>query len=247
LSYSRHIINSPITVEIYPGAVDNITSSAVGSKYTPNGLTECTTLHECSFVIQARDSNGNNIYNDGNVNWNISIRGVGDWAGFNGGTHSRINELNYTRVRKIDYAVEPLGWRLVGPANITYYDKFLYIFHDASNQVERGDTIKVGQETMLVTEEVELLNVFTTVGGLNRYSRVPLARPYLGDTIQNFNLYRLTNDNYKCSNCSTGKYLVRYFPTVRGYYHINVATRSVNEVQFVEIISTSKSLGGSFT
>ena len=231
LSYSRHIINSPIQVEIYPGEVDSTTTSATGS-----GLTDCTTLTECSFVIQARDSSGNNIYNWGNQEWNISLFGIGDWAGFDKSI-TQINDVNYTGVQHLNYSVEALGWEEIGVGSTFYGSRELRIENDVSDLLERGDTVIILSEAMLVADE----GVFDVVSGdsSNYYTVVPLSRPYLGDNATSVTIY-------KVENCTAGKYLVTYTPNVRGYYQISLRTLSVNEVQFVEILSEGD-LGGNYT
>lgn len=71
LSYARQINNSPLTVQLYPGMVNASASIAAGA-----GLADCTSLDTCSFVVQAVDSSGNNVFNSGAENWNITISGI---------------------------------------------------------------------------------------------------------------------------------------------------------------------------
>ena len=139
LYYSRNIIQSPLTVQVYPGVVNNDTSSAVGS-----GLNECVALKECSFVIQARDVFGNNIFNAGNVDWNISIPGIGDWAGYKSPLLHRINDVNYTDVAHVTHKQTKLGWDNIGSANVSYLASFISTNSDFTTKIRRGDSIKVG-------------------------------------------------------------------------------------------------------
>jgi hypothetical protein len=149
LSYARHIINSPITVQIYPGVVNNKTSSAVSVVTNPTttvpqlkGLSRCVAMQQCAFIIQARDTHGNNIYNwgGGQNKWSISITGFNDWAGYQG-TFSRINDVNYTSVQTVTAAVVPKdnSWSLVSNGNVSFGNNWLYIFGSGS-QLNFGDT-----------------------------------------------------------------------------------------------------------
>jgi hypothetical protein len=71
-------------------------------------------MEECAFVIQARDEYGNNIYNDGQVDWNISITGFSDWAGYEPFLVHRINDDNYTGYASVEYIQQPLEWVFLG-------------------------------------------------------------------------------------------------------------------------------------
>jgi hypothetical protein len=216
LSYAREIVNSPVTVQVYPGAVDEATSSAAGS-----GLHECETLHECSFVIHSRDTFGNNIYNYGNDLWNVSIAGMSDWAGYEN-RFSRVNNVSKTYVQHVNYTIVPLGWDLVGTADVEHGAWFLTNASvDFSATLRRGDTISVVAETLMVSTDPS--TEFSA-------DRIPLSRPFLGDSTQNFSVY-------KVDNCTTGKYLVTYFPQVRGQYRLKLETQAVSGVRYVEIRS----------
>ena len=224
LYYSRNIIQSPLTVHVYPGVVNNDTSSAVGS-----GLNECVALKECSFVIQARDVFGNNIFNAGNVDWNISIPGIGDWAGYNSPLLHRINDVNYTDVAHVIPTQTKLGWENIGTASVSYLASFITTNSDFTAKVRRGDSIKVGEEIMMISTDSTL--EFSS-------QKVPLSRPYLGNDLSPFDVYKITN-------CTTGKYRITYTPKIRGRYNINILTKSVNEVQFFEIYA-DQNLNGVF-
>lgn len=228
LSYAREIINSPITVEVYPGDVDHITSTASGMN-----LADCVALESCSFVIQSKDSSGNNIYNNGAVNWNVSIVGVADWAGYDN-TISRINDVNQTKVQDVTVSVVPVtnSWVSIGFASVINGGSVITVLGDVTTRIAREDTILVVTETMMVsnTATYNFAGISTTV---------PLRRPYLGKSNSNFEVFKL-------SNCSTGKYTVTYTPKVRGYYNINILTQNVNEVQKVEFL-TSGGLSGNYT
>jgi hypothetical protein len=226
LAYRREIINSPLEVVIFPGAVDAETSSATGS-----GLTTCTTLESCSFVIHARDTAGNNIHNFGEQNWNVSIYGVADWAGF-GMSQRQINDYNYTGVEHLPFSIEPLGWSFVGTATIFTKSRTLQ-FGSTVNSVSRGDTVVVNGVDMLVDD----YGAFDTSNA--SHSIITLNRPYLGDTVLNQSVYKLLN-------CTTGLYRVTYKPNLRGHYEVDLRTNSINEVQYVDLFSLGN-LGGSYT
>jgi hypothetical protein len=228
LSYARNVINSPLTVEVYPGVVDHVTSTASGTN-----LTDCTALESCSFVIQAKDTFGNNIYNDGAVDWNVSIVGYSDWAGYDS-TTSRVNDANQTYLQNPNVTVVPYSdsWVAIGYANVSFGSKFITVGGDVTSLLMRGDTILVVTETMMISKTATF-----DYSGTN--TTVPLSRPFLGSTTSSFEVYKL-------SNCSTGKYTVTYTPEVRGYYEINVLTQSVAEVQQVQFLSIG-GLGGNYT
>ena len=250
LYYQRNIVNSPLTIEVYPGAVSAATSSAVGG-----GLTNCTATQQCAFTVFARDAAGNAVFNSGAQAWNVTVYGTGDWAGYAGATTRRVNAVNYTgSVAHVNVAVQPTpgSWELVGMGSATQYANVLTIVNaTAAAPVARGDTILVGQETMQVasyyaTNGQPPYNANLTIsnyGGITKlgHTVVPLARPYLGPSVTNVPVYRLRN-------CSTGSYLVTYAPFVRGTYQVNVQVPAVNEVQQVAFYTTGTgSLGGNYT
>jgi hypothetical protein len=108
----------------------------------------------------------------------------------------------------------------------------LAVSGNITTYVERGDTIAVGSEIMLVSAG----GSYSVASGL---TTVPLSRPYLGANLTSVEIHRL-------KNCTTGKYLVTYHPVIRGYYQINLMTNSVDEVQYVEFLSEG-GLGGNYT
>ena len=227
LSFERDIIGSPLTVEVYPGAVAHTTSSASGVS-----LADCSALQTCSFTVQARDAGGNNIFNNGAISWNISIARM---------SMPTIYDDSYIEYSVSETFVQPLNvsivpyidtWNLVGTANVTTGGNFITVGGDVTKKVSRGDTILVVTETMMVsTAAVYDFNGAST--------KVPLSRPYLGKSSSSFQVYKI-------HNCTTGKYTVSYKPDVSGYYSINVSTQNVNEVQQVEFLSTGN-LRGNYT
>lgn len=226
LSYEREISNSPFTLQVYPGPVSSAASSATGS-----GLLTCTSLETCGFEIQARDSSGNNVYNDGSVAWNVSIRGVDDWAGY-GRSLSRVNDVNMSAVQIIAPSVVARGWSVVGQGDVVYLARVVTIYANTSGLLSRGDSLRIGSEVLMV----DMVAPYTVTSGV---SYVPIARPYLGRSANGLSVYRVLN-------CTTGKYVVSYPSLVRGAYSIEVRTPAVDEVQQV-FFSTSSSLNGSYT
>jgi hypothetical protein len=222
LFHKREIINSPFQVNIYPGAVNATTSFATGS-----GLTDCTTLSDCSFIIQARDGADNNIYTSGSQSWNISLYGIGDWAGYNK-ILSQINDYNFSGVQHLNFSVVPLGWTFLGKASIDYGSRSLKFSGNIPNSLNRGDSVAFSGETFMVADS-----------GVFRDNVLTLSRPYRGLDLTNYTVYQVTN-------CTTGQYLVSYQPSVRGKYQINLKTNAVDEIQQVYMTSFGN-LGGNYT
>ncbi|CAM6003542.1 unnamed protein product, partial [Sphagnum balticum] len=226
LYYSRNIINSPNIIRVYPGALQSESSSASGS-----GLSNCTALSECLFVIQASDSERNNIFNNGAQQWDIKIIGVGDWAGENG--FSRISDYPpLPGVQNLSASISPLGWNYVGRGNASYGSDVILVFADITAFVFRGDTLLIGVEII----PVSFVGAYTYVNGL---TTVPLERRYKGSSGTNISIY-------KTDQCVTGTYRLSYTPSVRGLYNIFVRTPSLNEVQIITFFSFG-GLGGNYT
>lgn len=226
LFYDRSISNSPITLEIYPGPVTSEFSTASGSS-----LISCVALSTCTFDIQARDASGNNVFNSGSELWNVTIRGIGDWAGYNN-SFRRIDDVNYTSVAHVPVSLAPQGWIYVGMGSAVFGSKFVTIQGNTSNTVFRGDSIVVGQEVLLVDASAPYSSTATL-------SIIPLSRPYLGANISNAIVHKVIN-------CTTGTYSASYSPSIRGLYSISVKTPSVDEVQLVQFKSSGL-LNGSYT
>ena len=226
LYYERPISNSPITLEVYPGPVSNDFSTANGS-----GLISCIALSTCEFDIQARDKAGNNVFDSGSEQWNISIRGVGDWAGYND-SFRRINDVNYTSVAHVQVAIEPQGWVYVGLGSAVFGQGYVIVQGNSSGVIFRGDSIVVGLEVLLVDFSAPYIT--TAVSSI-----IPLSRPYLGANISDVPVHKI-------QNCTTGTYLATYVPSIRGSYAVSVKTPSVDAVQLVQF-SSSGGLNGSYT
>jgi hypothetical protein len=225
LFYGREIMNSPVTVEIYPGFWDDTTSSATGA-----GLNDCVSMSTCEFTIHARDTYGNRIFNWGGDNFNVTIRGINDWAGYDR-DHSRRNDINISSVAHVPQpVVVPLGWKLLGQGSINFGDTVMKTFSDFRNLVARGDTVRVVTQTMMV--DIDESQEFTNAS-------IPLARPFLGDNTANVSVYKI-------ENCTAGTYKVTYWPEIRGMYDLSIEIPATPEVQMVEFFAEG-GLGGNFT
>jgi len=224
LYYGREIMNSPVTVEIYPGVWDETTSSATGA-----GLTDCVSMSTCEFTIHARDTFGNRIFNWGEDDFNVTIRGIADWAGYDR-EKSRRNDINITSVAHVAPTVKALGWTYIGKGSISFGDSYLNTSSDFTGLIERGETLRVVTETMMVDLDEDKVITSTSV---------PLSRPFLGDSTMMF-------DVYKIENCTAGTYKVTYWPEIRGMYDLSIELPSVAEIQYVEFYAEG-GLAGNFT
>ena len=86
LYHSRHLDGSPMTVLIYPGEIDSTTTDAsdhtneiVGAGFI-RGLSDAVAGWESQFTVQAKDTGGNNRYNDGSDVFEIKLTGISGWA-----------------------------------------------------------------------------------------------------------------------------------------------------------------------
>ena len=215
LYFSREIANSPTTVQVYPGDVDSKMTTAVGP-----GLSECSSQQTCSFIIQSKDTFGNNIFNSGDLAWNISIIGI---RGFNS------NEIPI-----VPAVVTPLNWVLLGLVNVDTHSNVVRTSMDFTSLIKRGDSVVIGSE---------VLTVSTSILAAFNATSLPLARPYLGRSTEGkgIRMYKLP------VNCSSGKYLVEYTPTVSGIYSLHVQTMAMEQVQQVEIFADDFSLSGFYS
>jgi len=164
LFFKRHIINSPFEVNIFPGVVEASTSSASGS-----GLSECTTLSNCSFVIQSRDRSGNEMFNYGSQDWNITLFGVADWAGYEQ-NQRQINDYNHTGVEHLSYDSVSLGWTFVSNATVLDGSRSIYFPSSAVSILSRGNTISIAGQVYLIAD----------IGSFD-VSHATLDRPYRGE------------------------------------------------------------------
>jgi hypothetical protein len=241
LYYTRHIERSPYRFLVYPGEVEPRTSSAYG-----DGLTECTTMTTCGFTIQARDTQANQRFNRGDNEWLLTLTGVEDWA-----AQGRVDDVVYLYTDEKQYYAKERRWRGVntvattyepsqGPndwqllGNVTAVEGLKYLnVSQASNLtmlVIRGSTIIVGNETLTVSkDQSELLSE----------NIIPLADPFRQST----GSYELWLGGDK-----TGTYEVRYHPTVRGEYRLDVQLPAISEIQVIEsFVDPGSGLGGNFT
>lgn len=115
LHHTRHVEGSPFEVVVDPGAVDPAASSASGT-----GLTACTTLHTCTFTIQAKDSAGNHKFNSGDDAWLVTLTGTGDddWAG-QGRVNDDVTAGHWGTPIAYTPRVVPLDWEMLGHVHAT--------------------------------------------------------------------------------------------------------------------------------
>ena len=227
LYFSQHIgalSPSPFALEVIPGDVD-VTSTAHG-----DGLRHCIALEECEFTIQAKDLDHNHKYNDGsNPGFQVSIVGTEGWAG-----EGRINGIasSTSPVSISNVSVESNDWELIGNVDVTHLSSSL-IASDTNffDKLSRADNVVINGMTYTVSST-----------GTFDGSRIPLSSPYLGPTMLGLPLYKASK------SCATGTFTVKYIPSVRGSYFIDVTLPSVAEVQRVSTsVSPKSSLSGFFS
>ena len=196
---------------------------------------------------------GNALFNNGGVSWNISVVGTGDWAGLYGYGGRLVDDIAY--YGGVEYVLPsvipaPGSWVPLGSGNITKGANYVIVVNMSSyDPVRRGDTILIGKETLMVADfsdtgrsyiagtQLGSYGSVTTLG----YTVLPLSRPYLGASLTHVTVYKVLN-------CTTGKYAVTYTPKIRGTYLIHVQTLSVNEIQQVQFYTSgSGTLTGNYT
>eukprot|EP00970_Alexandrium_tamarense_P002964 scaffold427_cov103-Alexandrium_tamarense.AAC.19 len=222
LYYTRHIEGSPFLVQALPGDID-ASSSASGK-----GLDSCVALEQCSFTIQAKDANQNNLFNNGtDPNFDISIVGIDDWAG-----EGRVNSVVSSSLITIsDISVESNAWEYIGDVDVTVSSSTIITNVNFLGRLKRGDSV--------VIEGV--MYIISSTGTFDAM-HVPLESPYLEPTKEGVSLYKASK------NCLSGTHTINYTPSVRGSYEIDVQLPMISEVQRVTTLaSDDSSLSGSFT
>jgi len=226
LYYTRHIGGSspsPFSVHVAPGDIDR-TTSAQGE-----GLTGCVSLEECSFVIQTKDLNQNNRYNDGsNPGFEISIIGNGDWAG-----EGRINSVakSSSPVAISDGTIMGNDWQYIGQVDVTHLSDRVMSKTSFLGAILRGDRIVIDGTMYTVSST-----------GTFDSSNVPLLSLYFGPTTTNVPVFKASKV------CTSGTHIFKYTPSVRGSYLMDVKLPVVTEIQRVTTSTRSHSLlSGSFT
>jgi hypothetical protein len=241
LYHTRHVEKSPYTFLVYPGEVDPTTSSASG-----DGLTDCTTMRTCFFTIQGRDSMANQRFNSGDDDWLLTLTGVEGWA-----SEGRVNDqvFEYTddkqyrarerRVRGVRTVASayypefvPLDWELLGSVEAILGLNYVNVSSapNVTFSLSRGDTIVVGNETLVVDTDPSA-----------RFDAgvIPLADPYRSPS----GTYKLWKGGER-----TGTYRVSYHPKVRGDYRLDVQRPAIPEVQVLEtFVDPGSPLGGNFS
>ena len=265
LYYTRHVGNSPVEVMFYPGDVDADTTSAEGS-----GLTACVAMEECEFTIQAKDTHGNHIFNQGTDAWVLQLTGVDDWAG-TGRTNDKADTsgmfYDVTNGSSIVYVpdVAPIDWEFLGFADVSHGSAYLYNTSAdfiTDGLLARGDTVMVGDEVFEVhatsmpfsSETVPLDGTYR--GGFDAEAR--LLYDCYGSTTADCFAQRSYNHGYEHAGSvtvpvykggagTTGTYLVTYTPYVRGTYRLDIKVPSTVEVQrLTTSVEDDSALSGTF-
>ena len=223
--YTRHIGGSslsPFSIHVSPGEIDT-SSSAEG-----DGLLSCVAMAECSFVIQTKDANHNNRYTYGSdPGFEIDLRGNSGWA-----AEGRVNGVVTlsSPVVVSGATVTSNDWRYIGEADAFHLSSRLATKSNFMGILLRGDNIAID-------------GIMYTVSPTGKFdaTSIPLLSPYLGPTKQ--------VAVFKASKvCQSGTHTVRYSPSVRGSYLMDVRLPTVKEVQRVTTSTHShSSLSGAFT
>jgi hypothetical protein len=232
LYYSQHIGGlspSPFEVQVVPGDVD-ITSTADG-----DGLVHCVALEECVFTIQSKDLDQNNRYNDGSsAGFEVSIIGEGGWAG-----EGRINSIAPTptsasAVNISTISMQNNDWEFLANVAATHLSSRITPDTSVVDKLSRGDDVIIDRMTYTVS----------STGTFDSES-IPLSSPYLGATTSPLELLPM----YKTSkSCTTGTHTVKYTPSVRGTYLIDVTLPPIPEIQRITTsVSPTSSLSGFFS
>ena len=96
---------------------------------------------------------GNALFNNGGVSWNISVVGTGDWAGLYGYGGRLVDDIAY--YGGVEYVLPsvipaPGSWVPLGSGNITKGANYVIVVNMSSyDPVRRGDTILIGKETLV--------------------------------------------------------------------------------------------------
>lgn len=223
--------SSPFPVEVLPGAID-LTSSPSSNVDVDDheedaaifidGLNTCVATTECSFVIQTKDSEGSNRYNDGtDPVFVLSMTGTGGWAG-----DGRVNDdLTYsTKPLEVSPLVSvPLDWQYLDMVEVVHGSNQLTTGSNLlSKRLKRGDHVVVAGQTYTVSSSLDRLFDETTV---------PLDELIVGPSMPSSTLYKTG------LGCDTGKHLITYTPQVRGEYALDVRLPPVPEVQRIKIVA----------
>lgn len=236
LYYTRHIAKSPESIFIYPNTVSAKTTSAAGG-----GLTECTAMTECTFVITATDAYGNYRFNSGADTFEIELLGSSDWAG-----DGRVND--YTGGAPIVVAnvtAAPVAWEYIGTTSVYFNTSALFnVSGTGFHKLLRGDVVAVGPsspdsspETLTVADD----GAFELATGSYNFM-VPLTDVYRGNDVDNIDVYR------GVAGGGIARHTVKYTPLVRGFYTLDVRVPAVQEVQLVKTtVGSGRPLSGNFT
>ena len=226
--YTRHIggstTPSPISINVAPSSIAT-TSTAEG-----DGLVDCVALEECSFVIQTKDANLNNRYNDGSdPGFEITIQGTDGWAEV-----GMINSVAPSPPSPIDVSAITItnhDWDYIGEADVVHLSNQVTSKTSFVGILFRGDSI-------VIDGSIYTISSTSTFDA----TTVPLSSPYLGASNSSASVYKTSE------TCSTGTHTIKYTPTVRGSYQMDAKLPIVKEVQRVTTSARShSSLSGAFT
>lgn len=221
--------SSPFPVEVLPGAID-LTSSPSSNVDVDdheedatiiNGLNTCVATTECSFVIQTKDSEGNNRYNDGtDPAFVLSMTGTGGWAG-----DGRVNDdLTYsTKPLEVSPLLSvPLDWQYLDMVEVVHRSNQLTTGYNLLLKgLKRGDHVVVAGQTYTVSSSLDRIFDERTV---------PLDEAIIGPSMPSTALYKAG------LGCDTGKHLITYTPQIRGEYALDVRLPPIPEVQRIQTV-----------
>jgi hypothetical protein len=226
LYYTRHVRGSPMEVAFYPGDIDAATTNAVGG-----GLVGGVAGDTFEFVVSAWDTGRNQRFHTGLDTFDITVTATDGWAAL-----SRVNDA-YTGSPVVfstftsGVQVLPLDWTLLcsACASTRPGSTEIQVSANLTSQVRRGQRVAVGRETFVVHDS----DPFTA-------ELLPTVNPVMGPATSNGPVY-LVNDG-----ALTASHRVRYFPTIRGTYTVDVRVPRTAEVQTVTLTGFS-AIGGTFT
>jgi PA14 domain./Fibronectin type III domain./Filamin/ABP280 repeat. len=214
--YSRNLgshisKSSKILVSSAPGDI-HTNSSAEGV------MKSCVSMEECSFVIQAKDTYGNNLYSLGqDSHFVIEMIGFDDWA-----SKGRVNDdISLKAPIKIIPTLQNHGWEKVGIFHAHHMSKYLKPNSTDLLVLQKGDSLSIDGHLYTAAHD------YTSISNVS----LELEKFYLGKT-SNVQVFRANR------YCESGRSLVRYRGMVRGQYQLDVRLPERFEVQRVSLHST---------
>jgi hypothetical protein len=200
LYYTRHLVNSPMLVVVYPGFIDAHTTNATGPALS-NGIA----LSETSFTIQARDTEANYRYNGGADTFTLALTGITDWAG-----QGRTDEVTSGIPHTISLNQSSREWTLLcsACATGTLGSYFIDVNTDLRSTLKRGEEFVIGNGKRYGERfQVHVENEYTS-------TKIPMNSKYVSPTTASQNIYKV--------GPTTGTHRVWFTPKVRGSYRLDV-------------------------